>query len=92
MTRKFLIESLRPFEELVSFPVAGIFHFSIFGQRKVGTRKIHLDGMVDDQVHRDQWIDAGMDPFPLAQQQIGARPDRPPGELRSGLAAGSCPA
>ncbi len=52
------IEGLHPpFEELVSLAVSLKLHFEIPLQRIVTAVKIDLNGMVDDQIDRNQWLD-----------------------------------
>ena len=48
---------LPPLEELVSFAVALEFHFGIAVEGIAGGEEIHLDRMVDDQVHGDERVD-----------------------------------
>ncbi len=48
---------LSPFEKLVALAVALEFHLGVAGERVGGGEEIHLDGMVDDQVHRHERVD-----------------------------------
>ncbi len=48
---------LPPFEELIAFAITLEFDFSIARESISSGEEIHLDGMVNDQVHRHQRID-----------------------------------
>ena len=57
--RESLESLLSPFAELVAFPVSNELYLHVAVQGRLGSGKVHLDGVIYHKIHRDQRFDYG---------------------------------
>ena len=74
-----VVECLRaPTQKGIAFAIAFIFKLDITGEGIAATKRIDLNGMIDHQIYRRQWIDFGRVAAEFEASPAASRPDRRP--------------